>query len=394
MTKKRILFIEPEINPPGGAQCMAAWALQGLQDKYIVDLLTWNEVDFDEVNRFYGTRLDKDRFKKIWMPAWVRGLVSLDPDPWSFQRLAILTRIAKLKRAKYDLLISFSDEVEFGDPVIQYIHFPWMSRIYRREKYLSSLTGWKGRLQFVLHRYRPWRIISGFSFERMLNNITLVNSDWTGNRVRQEYSVEPIVVYPPVPGEFPPVPWSERENGFVCIGRISGEKKYEVIISILSRVRARGHAIHLHIVGKISGQSDADIYYQKIRELVRQNADWIFFEENISRNELTRLIANHRYGIHGMQDEHFGIAVAELVRGGCVVFVPNDGGQVEIVGKNERLCYNSPEDAVVKVAQVLEDADTQYELHTRLAERAEQLSTEQFHNKLNKIVENTLEQQG
>jgi glycosyltransferase involved in cell wall biosynthesis len=393
MTRKRILFVEPEMNPPGGAQCLAVWALQGLQDKYSIDLLTWNEVDFEEVNRFYGTRLDKDRFKRTWMPAWVRRLVSLDPDPWSFQRIAILMRIAKLRRAQYDLLISFADEMEFGDPVIQYIHFPWMSRIYRREKYLSSLAGWKGRLQFVLHRYRPWRVIAGFSFERMLKNVTLVNSDWTGRRFRQEYNVEPIVLYPPVPGEFPPVPWSERENGFVCIGRISGEKKYEVIISILSRVRARGHAIHLHIVGKNSGQSDSDVYYQKIRELMRQNADWISFEENISRNELTRLITSHRYGIHGMEDEHFGIAVAELVRGGCVVFVPNDGGQVEIVGKNERLCYNSPEDAVVKVAQVLEDADIQHELQTRLAERAEQLSTQQFQNKLNKIVENALDKQ-
>ncbi|MCL4488721.1 MAG: glycosyltransferase [Chloroflexi bacterium] len=124
-----------------------------------------------------------------------------------------------------------------------------------------------------------------------------------------------MVLYPPVPGDFPPVPWNERENGFVCIGPISSEKNYEDIIAILSQVRARGQAIHLHIVGEISGQRDAAIYFQRLRELARANSQWVSFEENVSRSELAQLVTRHRYGIHGRRGEHFGIAVAEMVRG-------------------------------------------------------------------------------
>jgi glycosyltransferase involved in cell wall biosynthesis len=59
-----------------------------------------------------------------------------------------------------------------------------------------------------------------------------------------------------------------------------------------------------------------------------------------------------RYGIHGMLDEHFGMAPAELAAAGCIVFVPNDGGQVEIVdddpswftgrGRRRRIYHEHP----------------------------------------------------
>jgi hypothetical protein len=125
------------------------------------------------------------------------------------------------------LILSFCDEVEFGAPAIQYIHFPYMARIYRERQRLEKMPGLLGWMRTAIYLHRPWRMISGFSFERMRANTTLVNSHWTGERVRREFNVEPIVVYPPVPGDFPAIPWEARENGFVCIGRLSGEEKFE-----------------------------------------------------------------------------------------------------------------------------------------------------------------------
>ena len=43
-------------------------------------------------------------------------------------------------------------------------------------------------------------------------------------------------------------------------------------------------------------------------------------------------MATHRYGIHGMREEHFGMAPAEMARAGAIVWVPRGGGQTEIVG--------------------------------------------------------------
>ena len=36
--------------------------------------------------------------------------------------------------------------------------------------------------------------------------------------------------------------------------------------------------------------------------------------------------------LHGMREEHFGMAPAEMARAGVIVWVPNGGGQMEIVG--------------------------------------------------------------
>ena len=83
--KKRLLFVELTINPPGGGGCVAAWALQTLRDDYAVDLFAWMPVDFDAINRYYGTALYPKDFS-IWnAPGWLNWIVSHDPEPWNTQ---------------------------------------------------------------------------------------------------------------------------------------------------------------------------------------------------------------------------------------------------------------------------------------------------------------------
>ena len=39
----------------------------------------------------------------------------------------------------------------------------------------------------------------------------------------------------------------------------------------------------------------------------------------------------------------------KMLKGGCIPFVPNDGGPVEIIGGDKRLIYQSEEEAVEKI---------------------------------------------
>jgi glycosyltransferase involved in cell wall biosynthesis len=87
-----------------------------------------------------------------------------------------------------------------------------------------------------------------------------------------------------------------------------------------------------------------------------------------------------------MAEEHFGIAVAEMVRAGCVVFVPDGGGQVEIVGQEDRLRYTSAADAVAKILQVMRDPDAQAALRGRLAARKDLFGAERFVRRVQEIV--------
>ena len=216
----------------------------------------------------------------------------------------------------------------------------------------------------------------------MRRNVTLVNSEFIGRRFRAVHGAQTITLYPPAIGEFAAVPWEQRENGFLTIGRISPEKRIECAIDILNRVRAAGIDVHLHLVGV----PDHDAYTDFVRGLVQANAAWVFLHENLSRSELLDLISTHRYGLHAMEAEPFGMAVAELLSGGCIPFVYNDGGQVEIVDHDPRLIYNSAEDAVDKIVRTLRDHHCQMALRERLAQRKELFSTRRFVLRVREIV--------
>jgi glycosyltransferase involved in cell wall biosynthesis len=120
--------------------------------------------------------------------------------------------------------------------------------------------------------------------------------------------------------------------------------------------------------------------------VVRENSPWVLLHENLSREELIDLISSHRYGIHANIEEHFGIAVGEMIKAGCIVFVHNSGGQVEIVGRDERLIYGTEEEAIEKIVRVMGDPDEQMSLIDYLKSRKEIFSTEKFMRDIQGIV--------
>ena len=379
-------MVQTTLQPPGGGNAVTAWMLEALKHDYDITVLSWMPMDLDAVNRYYGTALRQSDFKIKTFPGFFQRLINAIPgDPWNYQGYCMTMRWCKMIKHRFDILMTSCNETDFGARGIQYIHYP-----YHREKYLDESRCVKrdGFLPFLhrnlRHRLRPWRIISGFSFKRMKRNLTLVNSRWTRRVFQEVYGVDSRVVYPPVPGDFPEVPWTEKENGFVCIGRISNEKRYESLIDILTAVRIHFPEIHLHIIGS---PVDYDMEtYQRLKTKVSENSSWVFLHECVSRDELTKIVSRHRYGIHGMKEEHFGIAVAEMVHGGCIPYVPDSGGQIEIVGDERRLLFGSGHNAVKKILHMLDDREMQEELGQYIHSRKNLFSTVTFIQKIQDIV--------
>jgi glycosyltransferase involved in cell wall biosynthesis len=84
------------------------------------------------------------------------------------------------------------------------------------------------------------------------------------------------------------------------------------------------------------------------------------------------------------------MAVAEMVRAGCIPFVHNSGGPPEIVGNDSRLIYESEEDAAQKIMQVLGDPAAQEDIRPRLALRKDSYSVETFARAIRAEVERAL----
>ncbi|HWP92367.1 MAG TPA: glycosyltransferase [Thermodesulfobacteriota bacterium] len=362
---------------------VAAWMIEALKKDNSVSILTWKHPDFEEVNRFYGTSLNESELGVHSVNPALRSIIDLDPDPATIQRQSYLMRLSKKLNSKYDVVISAENEIDLGCRGIQYFHYPYL---YGKIKPDIDLPRHRRFWETLKGSYRPWMLLSGFSYSRMVNNLTLVNSDWTGNKVREFYGISPITLYPPIPGTFPDIHWNNRENGFVCIGRFCPGKNFETIIKILTKVRARIPDIHLHVIGTPSPFAGENEYYSKLMRVVRENSPWVLLHENLSREKLINLISRHRYGIHANIEEHFGIAVGEMIKAGCIVFVHNSGGQVEIVGGDERLVYRTEGEAVEKIVRVMGNPDEQMSLIDYLNSRKEMFSTERFMRDIQEIV--------
>jgi len=372
----RILFVQPSLQPPGGGNGVAAWMIQALREEHEVTVLTWAPVDLEEINRHFGTDLRKDDARYLRAHPRLAYALARLPTPTDLLKTALLMRTGRALAPDFDLAISGNNEADLGDRALQYIHYP------RYQRPRPGLDVRWFHTPLVLRAYYALAdAASGISFERMRANRTLVNSDWTGRLVKSLHGIDAVTLHPPVSAPAP-TNFEGRENAFLCLGRISPEKELEKVVAIIEKVRGRGHDVRLTIAG---GHGPAD-YMRRIAGMMEARAPWARLCIDVDRAEWSRLIGTHRYGIHGMTDEHFGMAPAEMVAAGCVVFMPTGGGQGEILGGNRGLLYASESDAVEKIDAMLTSPSLLEGARKALAEQGGSLGVVAFSNRLRALV--------
>ncbi len=353
--------------------------LDAIRGQHDLAVLPWTTLDLREVNRFYGTSLRREDVIVEPLPAWMRAVAKILPARIDLVKHALLRRAAVSVAGRYDVLVSANNEADLGRAGIQYIHYP----TYLRPRPADDLRWYRAiplLLPFVL-----WLAdrLAGFSVDRMKRNVTLTNSDWTGRAVQRLHGIPTRTLYPPVATRFPDVPWSQRREGFICLGRFAPEKELDRVIDIVAGVRRSVPHATLCLVGTPGPTT----YYRHLRDRERTADGWLSLHENLSRAELLELIPRFRYGIHGMSAEHFGLAPAEMASAGCIVFVPSGGGQVEIVGGDPRLVYETVDGAVAATTRIMRDPAEQRALSEMLKTRAQLFSVERFVSTFREIVE-------
>jgi len=379
MERRRVAIIHPRLKR-GGSEARALWAIDALRGSYDVTLVTWGEVDFPSLNAYYGTQLSRADVAVLRapLPPLLRSTVR-----FAALRGHLFQRFCQKIAGRFDLMVSAYNPMDFGVPGVQFVADFSFDDGMRRE-----LDGTERGLGRIVYGANPLRksylllcsAISPSGPERWGSNLTVANSEWSRGIMVERYGVKARTVYPPVLGQFPEVPFEERENGCVCLGRLVPEKGINVVIEVLGRVRQRNHDVHLHILG---GGDTA--YAGSLRDLQAKNRDWVFLEGWVGGEEKARMITGHRFGISGREDEPFGIAVAEMVKGGCIVFVPDGGGQVEIVD-HPSLVFDDEDEAVDKICNVLEDTSLQRDLGAHLAQGVDRFSVEAFQEGIQEVV--------
>ena len=78
---RRVLLVQPSMQPPGGSNGVAAWMLQALVPDHRVTVLSWRPVEVEPINRFFGTHLRQSDFDTIVVPRAWRALADHLPVP-------------------------------------------------------------------------------------------------------------------------------------------------------------------------------------------------------------------------------------------------------------------------------------------------------------------------
>ena len=87
-------------------------------------MLSWQHVDIDPINRFFGTHLKPGDFDTIQVPRSWRMLADHLPTPSTLIKLSLLMRYTRVVSAGYDVLFGVYNETDYGRRGIQYIHYP------------------------------------------------------------------------------------------------------------------------------------------------------------------------------------------------------------------------------------------------------------------------------
>lgn len=380
--RPRVVIGHPFIGR-GGSEARVMWLIEALKHDYDVTVATTGGWNLEALNQYYGTGVQEQDVQ-----------VRLAPFPSMLQsrsvsalRGGLMQRFARRIAPEYDLRLSAYNPMDWGLPAVHFLaDFTWNGQITRdldpqppgfvyrntplRKLYLSIAKACSNRSQRDVLR----------------EDLLIANSRWADRIMRKYFSVACAgTVYPSVWTEFPLVPWEEKQPSFVMIGRIAPEKRIEDAIAILDQLRDRGYNAQLRLCGAIG----EDPYGQLIRALCQQRADWIQCEGRVSGDKKLQILTHCKYGIQTRGAEPFGIAVAEMVKAGALVFTTNDGGQCEIVDHPD-LLFTDVQDAANKIAAVLDSEEKQIVLRRHLTKQGELFSSRHFMESARRVVREAL----
>lgn len=383
-----IVHIHWQFHFMGGGENVAMNTLEALQDQHQVTLLTDRPIDIDGLNAHFGTHVsDIDVQIPKRMGIGPQKLLSIMRQQFHggslgfFRPLPIIAAhwLCKPYIKDADLVINTTCEMTTQKPTIQFVHYPLHNR-YSNPYDNPPRNPLFKRMNNLFLKLEGLDAIPD-------NNIMLTNSEWTADLVSQMYERNPRVVYPPIDtSDFKNVPpVSEREDGFVILGRITPGKNILRAIEIIERVRERGHDTHLHIIGATSD----DEYATKVKNTAAER-EFVFMEGQVPREELVQLLTTHRYGIHAQKNEHFGMAVAELAAAGALPFVHDSGGQRGIVNKQPELMYSDIDDAVETISETMEFPHLEEKLRKGMPNVEEKYGKVRFKNTISQIADEML----
>jgi glycosyltransferase involved in cell wall biosynthesis len=337
----RVAVFHNTLDLRGGADAVCVHTCAALARDHRVTLFTVSAADPGAVAAGFDVDLDVEVVQPPGSARLAGAFAALGPylGPQLAARTALLRSYFARRAEEYDVAVSTANELSLPLPSVQYVHFPQF-HLDRTE------AGDRGRLGPL------WSRLAAPDRAELDGRADLVaNSAWTADVVEEVYGTRPAVCHPPVDA-IEGRPWADRERGVLVLGRIAPDKRTLEALDVVENLRERGYDLTCHIVG--SAPPSYRTYVRAVRRAAAARP-YVTLETDVSRKRVHDLLGRYRYGLNAKPREHFGMAVAEYVAAGMLPFVPEDGGQADVVDGDDRLLFDGVEPAAERIAAAIED---------------------------------------
>lgn len=383
----KILILHADFSKVGGAELYALKMVNEILSRgHNVDVLACGvPKDFESIRKWSGLDLLGGQLNFINALPIIEYFIS--SRPMSLLRYSIVLNVARKMASSYDYVFSTYGEFSISHPgKISLIHVPLYSTTKKGLAFLGvTSSGFKllARKAYALFCKK----VAALDEERCSEGFFIANSQWTKNELCLMYNLPESrvkVVYvgaeTAIKDESPNfVQWSGRSNTIVILGRVVPQKKIDVAINLIKKLRCQGADISLLIIGRGTG-AYADFIGDEI-----SGYPFIRWEKDFDRPALEKAVSNCKWGLHCAEYEHYGIAALELQMMGCITVVPNSCGQAEV--GDPTLLYSSEEELCSKFEWLLSLNDAQVEdLHLLRRRIVNDHTHEKFKNKCNDVL--------
>lgn len=220
----------------------------------------------------------------------------------------------------------------------------------------------------------------------------VANSAYTSHWIKQLWSRESAVLYPPIKMIAP----QPKKNWILSVGRFAGggrSKRQSEMVELFRQMCTEGlENWELHLAGYRQDES----YTQQVMAAAAGLP--VHFHFNLNRTELEKLYGQssiywHATGLdvdivkHPGRVEHFGISTVEAMSAKCVPIVINRGGQPEIVGRGDAgVLWNSREEWLAATQRMIADEPLRRRTAVKAQEVAKEFAYEDFAERVVQLI--------
>ncbi|KAI6195101.1 Glycosyl transferase domain containing protein [Aphelenchoides besseyi] len=293
-----------------------------------------------------------------------------------------------------------------GSKVLVYMHYPtitnnMITRVTNREEIYNNAE-FIARSQ-LLTNCKLW-YYRFFAFLYQLcgrcTDCLLVNGSFTANHIRELWNCNPELCYPPVNlnsfrnlnSTAEEIWTNEKKLNIVSLAQFRPEKNHSMQLETLAELKRNfGNTYQKCCLVMIGGvRNDADraivenLHKQAEKLGLKLGEDYRIECEGYTLEEIRSELENSMIAIHTMLDEHFGIAVVELMAAGLITITHKSGGpnldiiadldtQAGFLGENDPKSYAEIIDNIMN-----QTANERNDIREAAKQRAKTFGLEKF----------------